>query len=88
MMEQRSYFTLKCKGTTQYHRSGDVVTCTDSNLTIGETADCEVRYPPVLPQYQPEYYATILRSSDGQGWNIVKRSAHVDVRVMGHGGFA
>lgn len=93
-MEQRTYFTLKLKGTTPHRggtgglRSGDVVTCTGSSLTIGETADCEVRYPSLQPQYQPEYYATILRSADGQRWHIVKRSAHVDVSIMGHGGFA
>ncbi|MBR5102187.1 MAG: hypothetical protein IK092_03610 [Muribaculaceae bacterium] len=88
MKTGNTYYTLKFRGSTGGHRSGDVVKNSSVPLTIGECADCEVKFERHDKRYAPEYYATILPNADGESWRIVKRSPHVDVSIVGHGGFS
>ena len=85
MREARRYYTIRFLEGNAYHSKDDVLTTSDDILHIGETADCPIRYD--AEGFEPEYYATIIKNEDGEGWRIVKRSQFVDVQIAGNGGF-
>ena len=85
MREARWYYTIRFLEGNAYHSKDDVLTTSEDILHIGETADCPIRYD--AEDYEPEYYATIIKNEDGEGWRIVKRSQYVDVQIAGNGGF-
>ena len=68
-----------------FHAKDDVLNTSEDVLNIGEYPDCPIRYE-VGDGYEPEYYATIIKNEDGEGWRIVKRSPFVDVEIAGNGG--
>lgn len=76
------YYTLRMRGSSAYHADGDLLQTTDNILHIGESADCEIRYDQ---QIGADYYATILRNDDGEGWRIVRRTDGIDIVVDGYG---
>lgn len=94
MKERKWYCSLTPKDSNAYHRKGRRLKLTERTVNIGETADCDVRYEPLLyddSTAQPhDYYATLLRSDDGQHYSLVCRSQQVDVSIDGRGsaGFA
>lgn len=77
------YFSLKCKGGNAYHASGWVLRRGGRTVSIGETADCDIRYE--AGDYEAECYAVIVRNDDGRSWRLVRRSPHVDITVQGKG---
>lgn len=83
MSGKKWYISLKCKGSNPYHTNGQCLTLTERTVNIGESADCDVRYEN--DDFEPEYYASILKSDDGQSWRIVKRSQHVGISIAGKG---
>lgn len=83
MIEKKRYITLTCKGSNSYHAKGQRLVLSERTVNIGESADCDVRYEN--GNFKPEYYATILRNDDSQGWRIVKRSQYVGVSIAGKG---
>ncbi len=83
MKERKHYISLKMKGSNAYHQDGKLLKLTERIISIGETADCDVRYE--AKGLQPEYYASIIRNNDRDGWRIVKRSQHVDISIAGKG---
>lgn len=83
MKERKCYFSLKFKGGNAWHHDGKRLKLTERIVTIGETADCDVRYDS--GNWQPTYYATIVRNDDGKSWRIVRRSQHIDISIDGKG---
>ena len=79
---QLCYYTLRMIGSSAHHADGDLLQTTDSILNIGESADCEIRYDR---QVGADYYATILRNDDGEGWRMVRRTDGMDITVDGYG---
>ena len=69
-----------------FHAKDDVLNTSEEVLNIGEYPDCPIRYES-SEGYEPEYYATIIKNEDGEGWRIVKRSQFIDVEIAGNGGF-
>ena len=57
MKEKKHYISLKFKGCNTFHNNKKTLKLTERLVTIGETADCDVRYEA---EGEPaEYYATI-----------------------------
>lgn len=83
MRQPRHYFTLLCKGGNSHHASGQRTSWTDATVNIGETADCDVRYDS--GDYEPCRYATIRRTDDGTGYQLISRSPYVEVSLQGKG---
>lgn len=69
-----------------FHAKDDVLNTSEKVLNIGEYPDCPIRYE-TSEGYEPEYYASIIKNEDGEGWRIVKRSQFIDVEIAGNGGF-
>lgn len=69
-----------------FHAKDDVLNTSEEVLNIGEYPDCPIRYE-ASEGYEPEYYATIIKNEDGEGWRIVKRSQFIEVEIAGNGGF-
>lgn len=88
MKEKKHYISLSFKGGNVYHQNGKQLKLAERIVTIGETADCDVRYE--TDGLQPEYYASIIQNEDEKSWRIVKRSPYVDIQIVGKGtiGFA
>ena len=89
-MSPNSFYSLKIIGGNIYHKNGDSLHTTADVLHIGESPDCEIRYESFSNKGDsnfPIYYATILRDEDGDGWHLVKRSAHIHVAIAGEGDF-
>ena len=82
------YYSLRLKGNYANKKNGDLIKNASTPLTIGETADCDIQFDSSDNKYIPEYYATIAPNADGKSWRIIKRSPHIDVNIVGHGGFA
>lgn len=76
-------FALTPKGESSYHRSGKAIVLTTGSANIGESADCDVRYP--AGDLSPEYYASIIRDAERQRWLLVRRSQHVGISIDGKG---
>ena len=85
MNEDNTYYSLRLKGGFVNHHNGDVLLNRDEVLTIGEAADCDVRYKTQQANFTPEYYASILPDKSGEGWVLVKRAPNIDVRIAGSG---
>lgn len=81
------FYSLTFQAATPFFGKGDVVRNAADALTIGESADCDVRFPQSDTTRPPVYYATILRNRDGKSWRIVKRTDDVEVTIGGAGGF-
>lgn len=77
------FFTLTPKGDGTYQPCGKAVRLTANTITIGESADCDVRYKQEA--FQPEYYASIIRNDDEQSWHLVRRSQYVGISIEGKG---
>lgn len=69
-----------------FHAKDDVLNTSEKVMNIGEYPDCPIRYE-TSDGYEPEYYATIIKNEDSEGWRIVKRSQFIDVEIAGNGGF-
>ena len=80
------YYSIRFIEGNSFHSKNDVLNTSDKVLNIGEYADCPIRYK-ASGGYEPEYYATIIKNEDGEGWRIVKRSQFIDVDIAGNGGF-
>lgn len=76
-------FTLTPKGENCYHSSGKAIVLTNGSVNIGESADCDIRYP--AGDLKPEYFASIIRDDEHQGWVVVRRSQHVGISIEGKG---
>lgn len=85
MKETDKYYSIRFLEGNAYHSKDDLLKTSDNVLNIGETPDCPIRYDS--KGYEPEYYATIIKNEDGDGWRIVKRSQYIDVQIAGNGGF-
>ena len=83
MSGKKWYISLKCKGSNPYHTNDQRLVSTERTVNIGESADCDVRYEN--GDFEPEYYASILKNDDGKSWRIVKRSQHVGISIAGKG---
>ena len=86
MNSKGMYYSIRFMEGNAFHSKDDVVNTSESVLNIGEYADCPIRYE-TSEGYEPEYYATIIKNEDGEGWRIVKRSSFIDVEIAGNGGF-
>ena len=86
MNSQGMYYSIRFMEGNAFHAKDDVLNTSDDVLNIGEYPDCPIRYE-ASDGYEPEYYATIIKNEDGEGWRIVKRSPFVDVEIAGNGGF-
>ncbi len=51
-------------------------------LNLGQTPTCDLRLPG-YSGFSPEVFATVLPSSDGGEWNLVRRSDFIDMSVGG-----
>lgn len=80
------YYSIRFIDGNAFHGKDDVLNTSDKTLNIGEYADCPIRYE-VSDGFEPEYYATIIKNEDGEGWRIVKRSQYINVEIAGNGGF-
>lgn len=80
------YYSIRFLEGNAFHSKNDVLNTSDKTLNIGEYADCPIRYE-ASDEFEPEYYATIIKNEDGDGWRIVRRSQFVDVEIAGNGGF-
>lgn len=80
------YYSIRFIEGNAFHNKNDVLNTSDKTLNIGEYADCPIRYE-VSDGYEPEYYASIIKNEDGEGWRIVRRSQFVEVEIAGNGGF-
>lgn len=83
MSKARHYFSLRCKGGNKWHSNSQKLKFPSCSATIGETADCDVRYD--AGEFTPEIYASILCNSDGESWRIVRRSQYADISIDGKG---
>lgn len=86
MNSTRQYYSIRFIEGNAFHSKDDVLKTSDKTVNIGEYADCPIRYE-ASDGYEPEYYATIIKNENGEGWRIVKRSQFVDVEIAGNGGF-
>lgn len=86
MKSEGMYYSIRFMEGNAFHNKNDVLNTSDRILNIGEYADCPIRYE-ACEGYEPEYYATILKNEDCEGWRIVKRSPFIDVEIAGNGGF-
>lgn len=80
------YYSIRFTEGNVFHAKDDVLKTSEEVLNIGEYPDCPIRYE-TSEGYEPEYYATIIKNEDGEGWRIVKRSQFIDVEIAGNGGF-
>lgn len=80
------YYSIRFMEGNAFHAKDDVLNTSEDVLNIGEYSDCPIRYE-ASDGYEPEYYATIIKNEDGEGWRIVKRSQFIDVEIAGNGGF-
>lgn len=80
------YYSIRFIEGNAFHAKDDVLNTSEDVLNIGEYPDCPIRYE-ASDGYEPEYYATILKNEDCEGWRIVKRSPFIDVEIVGNGGF-
>ena len=80
------YYSIRFLEGNAFHCKDDVLNTSDKILNIGEYPDCPIRYE-VSEGYEPEYYASIIKNEDGEGWRMVKRSQFIDVEIAGNGGF-
>ena len=65
---------------TGTRRAGDSILCGQRQLDIGQLPSCDVRIPE-SDIYEPLLAASILPCHDGDGWYIVRRSDHLDIKV-------
>ena len=86
MNSTRQYYSIRFMEGNAFHAKDDVLNTSEKVLNIGEYPDCPIRYE-TSEGYEPEYYATIIKNEDGEGWRIVKRSPFIDVEIAGNGGF-
>lgn len=86
MNSQGMYYSIRFMEGNAFHAKDDVLNTSEDVLNIGEYPDCPIRYE-ASDGYEPEYYATIIKNEDGEGWRIVKRSQFIDVEIAGNGGF-
>lgn len=80
------YYSVRFLEENAFHSKDDILRTSERVLNIGEYLDCPIRYE-TSEGYEPEYYATIIKNEDGEGWRIVKRSQFIDVEIAGNGGF-
>lgn len=80
------YYSIRFMEGNAFHAKDDVLNTSEKVLNIGEYPDCPIRYE-TSEGYEPEYYATIIKNEDNEGWRIVKRSPFIDVDIAGNGGF-
>ena len=80
------YYSIRFLEGNAFHSKDDVLNKSERVLNIGEYPDCPIRYQ-TSDGYEPEYYASIIKNEDDEGWRIVKRSQYVDVEIAGNGGF-
>lgn len=85
MIDQSLYYSIRFLDGNAFHSKDDVLKTSDDVLNIGETSDCPIRYDS--DGYEPEYYASIIKNEDGDGWRIVRRSQFVDVEIAGNGSY-
>ncbi len=78
-----SYYILRLRGDFVNRKSGDVLANADSPLTIGFSADCDIRLPLSDDGRDPFYLATILPRKGNEGWLLVKRTDEVSVSLAG-----
>ena len=83
MKTNHQHLALRCKGSNAFHQNGQTIERRERIVNIGETPDCDVRYE--AHEWEPEYYASIVRNDDGHSWRLVRRSQHVDVSIAGKG---
>lgn len=86
MTDTGQYYSIRFMEGNAFHSKDDVLNTSDKILNIGEYADCPIKYE-ASDGYEPEYYATIIKNEDSEGWRIVRRSQFVDVEIAGNGGF-
>ena len=86
MTDTGQYYSIRFMEGNAFHDKDDVLKTSDKTLNIGEYADCPIRYE-ASDGYEPEYYATIIKNEDDEGWRIVRRSQYVNVEIAGNGGF-
>lgn len=86
MNSKRMYYSIRFIEGNVFHAKDDVLNTSEKVLNIGEYPDCPIRYE-TSEGYEPEYYATIVKNEDSEGWRIVKRSPFIDVDIAGNGGF-
>ena len=86
MNSTRQYYSIRFMEGNAFHAKDDVLNTSEKVLNIGEYPDCPIRYE-TSEGYEPEYYATIIKNEDSEGWRIVKRSQFIDVVIAGNGGF-
>ena len=84
-MNEKNYFSLRLLGSNSFHAKGDVLKTTNNVLSIGESADCEIRYE--AGEYEPELYATIVGNDDGKSWRLIQRSQYINTKIAGSGHF-
>lgn len=77
------YYTLRLHGHFSNLRSGDTLQNANNPLTIGTTADSDIRLPLDPRTPLPQYFATILPCKDGQGWLIVRRNDSAPISIAG-----
>lgn len=86
MTDTGQYYSIRFMEGNAFHDKDDVLKTSEKTLNIGEYPDCPIRYE-ASDGYEPEYYATIIKNEDDEGWRIVRRSQYVDVEIAGNGGF-
>lgn len=86
MNSKDMYYSIRFMEGNAFHAKDDVLNTSEEVLNIGEYPDCPIRYE-TSGGYEPEYYATIIKNEDSEGWRIVKRSQFIDVDIAGNGGF-
>ena len=85
--DKKQYYSLRMIGHSPYYSDGDLLKTSDKVLYIGETVDCDVRYPQDNESLKESsrYYAAIIRNDDGDSWRIVRRSDSIDITIDGYG---
>ncbi len=83
MKVAKHYLSLTFKGDNSYHHQGKRLRSTERIVTIGETADSDVRYDS--GGLEPVCYASIIRNDDEKSWRIVKRTQYIDISIAGKG---
>lgn len=86
MKSTEQYYSIRFLEGNANHGKDDVLNTSEKVLNIGEYPDCPIRYE-ASDGYEPEYYATIIKNEEDEGWRIVKRSQFIDVEIAGNGGF-
>lgn len=77
------YYTLRVRGHYSNLHSGDTLQNAANPLTIGSTADSDIRLEVDKDHPVPHYFATILPRKDGEGWLIVRRSDEAAIAIAG-----